>query len=432
MIVDYVEGESLDLEVYAKANPKDRERFLLQLVDFMAELYEQEFSQAGSLTLDDKGAPVLGPLHSMQLNEFQVVVRDMDDKSIKAPTPALFSSAIDFAFHQFELIRQDYSLPESGLLLVDAQRQVVALDGAFSKIAASIDLAENHGPFVLAHTDLRWSNIIVDKTDPCLIRGIIDWEFTSSIPRQFFVPPFWLAARHVNSVIETTYEISYTLLHLSLFQRELGSKKKNPLYKAWPSRFCRTARWAVAFLLRHHGDFFVLYYMGVILPLCRKTAKDNTSRFELIAAYIERYLALEGGDGLQVAVQNMMQTSKEYELYLKENGLFIETVDEGKPPDDKDAKQVSKDEASKNEASKGDASTGDASTGDASTGDASTGDASTDNASTDEASTSKASTDEASTSEASTSEASKDEVSKDEASTGEASKQEASNDEDKV
>jgi hypothetical protein len=156
---------------------KRRKDFYLQLVEILAELRRQEFHQAGSLMPDPDGGntPVVGPMLFIQLNDLQLESCD------SPPRPAKFASAIDFAFHQYHLLAQNYSLPAAKMSQEVAQLEVFGLEDLKGRLFGYIDQRRNHGPFVLTHADLRWSNIIVDED--YRIQGVIDWEWSGTVPR---------------------------------------------------------------------------------------------------------------------------------------------------------------------------------------------------------------------------------------------------------
>ena len=155
----------------------------MQLVDILAQLRQQEFDHAGSLMPDPDGGdtPVVGPLLSIQLNDLQLEKHDCTLE------PSKFASAIDFTFHQYHLLNLKYRLPAYKMSQEVTQLEVFGLEDLKGRLFSHIDQRWNHGPFFLTHTDLRWSNFIVDED--YRIRGVIDWEWSGTVPRQFFLPP---------------------------------------------------------------------------------------------------------------------------------------------------------------------------------------------------------------------------------------------------
>lgn len=102
---------------------------------------------------------------------------------------------------------QTLETPVQELSLEDARREVYALNDLKGRISELIDVRWNHGPFVLAHSDLRPPNIIVDEH--LNIQAIVDWEWAGTIPRQFFMPPTWLVGELPCYVASTDYSREY-------------------------------------------------------------------------------------------------------------------------------------------------------------------------------------------------------------------------------
>lgn len=70
---------------------------------------------------DGGTTPVVGPLLSIRLNDLR-----LDDRKLSVQA-AKFASAIDFVFHQYNLLDQTYRLPAYKLTQEDAQREVFGL-----------------------------------------------------------------------------------------------------------------------------------------------------------------------------------------------------------------------------------------------------------------------------------------------------------------
>jgi hypothetical protein len=91
--------------------------------------------------------------------------------------PGTFHTTIDYALYQYRLTAEAYEVPMAGRgPLRLSQLEVYALPDLKAKIvdvvAGSRANSDNASRFVLAHTDLRWYNIIVD--DDLNIQAVID------------------------------------------------------------------------------------------------------------------------------------------------------------------------------------------------------------------------------------------------------------------
>ncbi|KAK1768897.1 kinase-like domain-containing protein [Phialemonium atrogriseum] len=289
IILEYIPGHSLDILAFVKESRERKAHFYSQLIDILAQLRQQEFDYAGSLLPDPDGglAPILGPSLSMQLNELQI------DQGNSAVPTARFASAVDFAFHQYHILDQKYRLPASDMSELNTQ-------------------LENHGPFVLAHTDLRWSNIIVDED--LNIQGVIDWEWASTVPRQFFMPPTWIARRPPDSMAGVHYRIEYRWFYDILEAKAATSEPCHQLAEEWGRNLMKRVDLPLAVTLRHHNRFLNIYYRGVY-PVFYKTPRTDT---------VNQFFERDGKGGPStLEVKRRLENSERYTQYLTDNNLFV-------------------------------------------------------------------------------------------------------------
>lgn len=87
----------------------------------------------------------------------------------------------------YHVLSQTFELPVEELDRRQVKMELFALESVSKEIPKHIELQEPERPYILAHPDLRCGNIMVD--DDFHILGIIDWEFTSTIPQQIYIPP---------------------------------------------------------------------------------------------------------------------------------------------------------------------------------------------------------------------------------------------------
>jgi len=305
IIHDYIPGQSLNVSAFRKESIERRKYFYLQLIDILAQLRQQEFDQAGSLMPDPDGgnSPVVGPMLSIQLNDLQLECRDVPTHSAK------FTSAIDFAFHQYHILTQKYRLPAFKMSQEVAELEVFGLEDLKKRLFDYIDQRWNHGPFVLTHADLRWSNIIVDED--YRIRGVIDWEWSGTVPRQFFLPPTWLAGRPPDWVSEVQYRSEYRLFFDTL--KAATSQPSRQLANEWGRTLPARVDLSMAVILRHHSCFVNMYYRGIFPRFY------NGTRGDIVKQFFER----DGKDGrFTLDIQWKLENSERYTQYLVENGFM--------------------------------------------------------------------------------------------------------------
>ncbi|KAH7317696.1 kinase-like domain-containing protein [Rhexocercosporidium sp. MPI-PUGE-AT-0058] len=230
IIQDYVPGQSLNMSAFRKEPKERRKHFYVQLIDILAQLRQQEFHQVGSLMPDPNGGN----------------------------TPL------------YHLLSQNYSLPAAKMSQEVAQLEIFGLEDLKGRLFSYINQHQNHGPFVLTHADLRWSNIIVNGDYQ--IQGVIDWEWSGTVPQQFFLPPTWLASFPPDWVSELQYKIEYRLFFDAL--KAATSQPSRQLAKEWGRTLPAQIDLPMAVILRHHSCFVNMYYRG-IFPRFYNCTRDD-------------------------------------------------------------------------------------------------------------------------------------------------------------
>ncbi len=207
---------------------------------------------------------------------------------------------------------QTLETPVQELSLEDARREVYALNDLKGRISELIDVRWNHGPFVLAHSDLRPPNIIVDEH--LNIQAIVDWEWAGTIPRQFFMPPTWLVGELPCYVASTDYSREYAEFY-AVFAAK-GTPCCRQLADEWGLDLPRGLEFPLAVLLRHHSQFASTYYLA-IYPKFFKTPSAET---------VSRFFEQQDGDNssFTLQVRRCIETSERYTQHLKSCGLFVE------------------------------------------------------------------------------------------------------------
>lgn len=85
--------------------------------------------------------------------------------------------------------------------------ELFAIEGLTKQASTLFNSFKPEMPFILAHQDMRCSNIIV--TEDFRVCGIIDWEFSGTIPRHLFTPPPWITGHDPDAV--NAYPIRATI-----------------------------------------------------------------------------------------------------------------------------------------------------------------------------------------------------------------------------
>jgi len=99
------------------------------------------------------------------------------------------TTASDFFGEQHHLLQYVWDMPCQELDREEAERGAFALHLTSEQAPKTFRLKADSsgGSFCLSHPDLRLDNIIVDdKLHTC---GVIDWEFSVTVPRHVFLTP---------------------------------------------------------------------------------------------------------------------------------------------------------------------------------------------------------------------------------------------------
>ncbi|EFX06193.1 hypothetical protein CMQ_6514 [Grosmannia clavigera kw1407] len=303
VILHLVLGQPLDKELLTSATEDDRRRFYSQLIDVLADLRKLEFPMIGSLMPNPVSGqePVLGPVVSMSA---AIIHRPLPPKA--------FATAKEYMDFQCNVVSDFLLPPISDCSVLDARHEVFTRHGIEPIFQRVIDPRLNDGPFVLNHLDLRGPNIIVDEN--LRIQGIIDWEFTSTVPLQLFAPPSWI----------TGYDPNKTNKQMHAEFRNVLASKKGSVYsqlrREWYSTLdTDNVRKDVAFWVSHairRPAKVTDIFCDVLAPrLSGRPLDDVVSEF------------FDENPEAEQEVQQRLQQCERYREYLKENGLYETTRD---------------------------------------------------------------------------------------------------------
>lgn len=310
MILEHVPGRSLDTRALVKAPRERRDYLYSQLVDVFAQLHQLELPSAGSLIPGVAGGsgPIVGPLCSMHVNEMQL----HGSEAAAPPPPAPFISTNDFILHQLSLIKEAYRLPNAEQSLEDAQREAFALTHLHQLLLADFVRtdAQDDGPFVLCHLDLRGDNIIVD--DDLQIQAIIDWEWAGSVPRQFFTPPFWIAGLGPSYVTGKEYRTELVQFHKVLLARSDTSQAHRLLSREWdPEVLFRKRLLPIAMMLQHHSRLVAIFFRALYPELFEGPDMD------VVPSFFERHKNRD----LAAEARRQFEKSERFTQHLQGMGI---------------------------------------------------------------------------------------------------------------
>lgn len=291
--------------------PQDRRKhFYSELIDVLAQLYSVEFATAGSLmpAPAGKSEPVVGDILSLPANELL-----MDRPGLQSTTARTDGQYM--AYHH-RVLSETYRLPTQDLSEDQAQLELFAIE-SLAKLIEPAESARSAGPFVLSHLDLRCHNIIV--TQELHIRGIIDWEFSGTIPRRLFTPPPWLTGHDPSAA--WACPLTAPVMHFQLYpeflevlrEKSTSSSDCARLRKAWEDD---PELWfSLAQILRRPSCLVQLYYDSMFPRLF----KDSDYKVQ-----VPKFFKDIHDGGLALEAKHRMEQSICYTQYLKDQGLFTE------------------------------------------------------------------------------------------------------------
>ncbi|POR38965.1 Uncharacterized protein TPAR_00835 [Tolypocladium paradoxum] len=288
MILDHVEGQPL-VERQLLSSPEERRRqFYSELIDIFTQLRRLEFLAGGSLMPDQPEGPYSKPAI---VGAFSIPMNDLQIQGYSS-SPSPSQSTTEFISQQRQLLRDFFSLPTPSLDQQTAELEQFALR-AIDRIPMAV--GRQHEPFVLAHLDLRPSNIMVDHE--LHIVGVIDWEWASTIPASLFIPPSWITASE-----------DYFAEFRSVLASKYASSPYSQLLREWNCEYTITSR--IAEIFRQPHRLGSIFYNFIYPDLFTEPRQKVVPEYFL-------------GEQEQLELQRLLQNSERYTKYLKGKGLLI-------------------------------------------------------------------------------------------------------------
>lgn len=251
------------------------------------------------------GPRIVGAI-SMRKNQLQV-----DGYSAPRFTA---TTAKDFFEEQYRLLHYMWEMSCEELDREEAEREEFALHAlSLETVRKTFGLeADSAGDSIyLSHPDLRPDNIIVD--DELHIRGVIDWEFSLTVPRQAFLPTSWITGHDIGS-LDSKPDLS------SEFMSVLSSRKQHSpthvlLAQEWDFR--GNLRLPMAYILLDPSKV-VLLFDRYIFPKLYDEPRDK-----IVPSVSQRPENTE----LQAELESRLHASQQYTQYLKDNNLLDDEDD---------------------------------------------------------------------------------------------------------
>ncbi|KAJ4310989.1 hypothetical protein N0V84_010688 [Fusarium piperis] len=310
LICDYIPGVPLQMKALVEAPQDQRKQFYGELIDILAQLYSIEFATAGSLIPNPAGKsePAVGDIISLPANELL-----MDRPGLQSTTAHTDGQYMAYHHH---VLSETYRLPTQDLSEDQVQLELFAIE-SLAKFIKSAEPAQSAGPFVLSHLDLRCHNVII--TGDLHMRGIIDWEFSGTIPRRLFTPPPWLTGH--DSSAAWACPLTAPVMHFQLYPEFLEVLQEKStfdsncaqLWKEW--KHVPELWFSLAQILRRPSCLTELYYRSMFPRLF----EDSDYKVQ-----VPKFFKDVDDSGLALEAKHRIEQSICYTRYLKDQGLFIE------------------------------------------------------------------------------------------------------------
>lgn len=322
MLMECLHGQQLSTRAVLHATETQRRNLYIDLIDTLAQLRQLKFPAAGSLvpkseSPNDESDPIIGPLLSMTVNEFE------RQRRIPQSTEVYTSIKSFIDLHSY-ILSETFQLPVQELQSREAKMEIFALNSVSKEIHTCSQLQEPSHSFVLAHPDLRCGNILIDNE--LHILGIIDWEFTSTIPQQLLLPPPWITGHDPDTFLMVTgvprhqilQEFSHVLQEMHGtssgwtllwqdwgFQQGIHLQVEGPLLRLSP----------ILQILRHPSSLLDVYYSSIF----KRIFGSRTSRDMVV----NDFFGDEDNQDLAMRVKLQMQRSERYTDHLRSRGLLV-------------------------------------------------------------------------------------------------------------
>lgn len=298
--MEQIQGHPLTRKALETSPEPRRRLFLQQLVNVFAELRKLPFTRGGSLMpsnnedIELENPPDIVGAFSIRKNELQAVGYTV--------SRIVTTSGKEFFDEQLRTLQHMWTMPYKDLDREQAEREEFAQQFICQpEVRDKICINSTTGSFFLAHPDLRPGNILVD--DELNICGIIDWEYTASVPQCALAPPTWITG---NDSGLAHLPSEFTCVLSSMKEK---SKYHSPLAAEWGSR--DPLAWSLSHILIDPAELDFVFWETVmpnITGLCDIPIPDDVQ--------------------LQADVDRRLEVSRRFAQYLDENNLHVEGREE--------------------------------------------------------------------------------------------------------
>lgn len=193
LILEFINGEQLSLAKMTDLASEKRKNLFGSLADIYLQLRRLEFPSIGRLE-GSASNPRIGKTATISMNMLQLEGLDsfgLRDRFLnehgKLESATSYTNML-LAIGYDAFLKSPYTAPTGMGLTMSRNHQLF-----IQHVGKWVDTDRDKGPFVLVHGDLHISNLVID--DDARIISVLDWEWSSVVPVQYFTPPLWLNGR---------------------------------------------------------------------------------------------------------------------------------------------------------------------------------------------------------------------------------------------
>lgn len=194
LILEFIDGKQLSPGKLKNLEKEQRDNLFTSLADIYLHLRRQEFPAIGRLDGSAESPHVGQKTASIFMNMLQL--EGIDSFGIRDSfhdEDTVLKSATSYT-KMLQCIGYNAFLKSPNSISVGMGLEVSHNHQLFIKHTEGwLDVGRDEGPFVLVHGDLHLSNLVFD--DEFHVIGVLDWEWSSAVPVQYFTPPLWLSGR---------------------------------------------------------------------------------------------------------------------------------------------------------------------------------------------------------------------------------------------
>lgn len=234
ILMDYMDGVCLD-DLLKKPTISDQDPLILnpdidtsklqfvysQIADYMLQLSRLRFSRIGAISNDSGTWAVTRRPLTYDMNELAAYAKFPSDKLPSAP----FNRSMEYFSQRAEELREAFSIQQNVQGATEEGSSSAAARRRLEELIPKYTVVEDEGPsFKLFGDDFGPFNMLADP-DTFRITAVIDWEFTNTMPAQYFDDiPSWLLLASPHCWLERDDKDGFERLfvpQMQLFLKEL-------------------------------------------------------------------------------------------------------------------------------------------------------------------------------------------------------------------